>query len=234
MLKSYTVPRSPLGRAAIDPPRPWHCSSDLLAIELWADPKATASMLPQGLSLDPQSNGHACAMLLDWQFTAGHDEYLDPARYQYRGLCIHRCRLESATRDALSICLRGQQRRAGARLEPGVSQENRQHLPDAHRRSQPGGCSSRRRRTLRWPESRGPSSRTPRVCTQPCAQHSSMTAGAGRRERGPGTPHAARDDIRQGASLRCVHAQGGAGWPRRAVYRSGKSQPSTLIRRDLK
>lgn len=84
MLKGYTVPRSPLGQAAIDPPPPWHYSSDVLAVEFWADPKVTAGLLPRGLSPDPKTNGHAFAMFLDWQFTAAHDEYLDPARYQYR------------------------------------------------------------------------------------------------------------------------------------------------------
>jgi hypothetical protein len=37
MLKGFTVPRSPLGQAAIDPPPPWHYSSDVLAVEFWAD-----------------------------------------------------------------------------------------------------------------------------------------------------------------------------------------------------
>ena len=84
MLKGFTVPRTPQGRSSIDPPPPWHYSSDVLAVEFWADPKVTASMLPRGLSPDPKTNGHAVAMFLDWQFTASNDEYLDPARYQYR------------------------------------------------------------------------------------------------------------------------------------------------------
>jgi acetoacetate decarboxylase len=84
MLKGFTVPRSPLGHAAIDPPPPWHYSSDVVAVEFWTDPKATAALLPQGLVPDPNTNGHAMAMFLDWQFTAQNEEYLDPARYQYR------------------------------------------------------------------------------------------------------------------------------------------------------
>ncbi len=40
--------------------------------------------LPNGLSPDPGTNGHAVMMFLDWQFTAQDDEYLEPARYQYR------------------------------------------------------------------------------------------------------------------------------------------------------
>src|ERR1700741_2992714 len=78
------VPRSPLGQASIDPPPPWHYSGDVLAVEFQADPKVTAALLPDGLSPDPKTNGHACAYFIDWQFTASSDEFLDPARYQYR------------------------------------------------------------------------------------------------------------------------------------------------------
>ena len=84
MVKGFTVPRSPLGLAAIDPPPPWHYSSDVVGVEYWADPEATAAFLPDGLTPDPDTNGHAAMMFLDWQFTAQHEEYLDPARYQYR------------------------------------------------------------------------------------------------------------------------------------------------------
>jgi hypothetical protein len=84
MLKGFMVPRTPAGDAAIVPPPPWHYSGDVLAIEFWANPSATASLLPKGLSADPRSNGHAFALFIDWQFTASDDEYLDPARYQYR------------------------------------------------------------------------------------------------------------------------------------------------------
>jgi len=65
MLKGYMVPRSPLGQASIDPPPPWHYSGDVLAVEFWADPAATTSMLPDGLSPDPSTNGHAFAMFVD-------------------------------------------------------------------------------------------------------------------------------------------------------------------------
>jgi acetoacetate decarboxylase len=84
MLKGYTVPRSPLGLAAATPPPPWHYSSDVVGVEYWADPAATAALLPPGLTPDPKTNGHAVLMFLDWQFTAQNDELLDPARYQYR------------------------------------------------------------------------------------------------------------------------------------------------------
>lgn len=84
MVKGFTVPRSPLGLAAIDPPPPWYYSGDVLGAEFWADPAATAALLPEGLTPDPETNGHAALMFVDWQFTASNDEYLDPARYQYR------------------------------------------------------------------------------------------------------------------------------------------------------
>jgi hypothetical protein len=84
MLKGFTVPKSPFGQAALTPPPPWHYSSDVVGVEFWTDPEATAATLPGGLSPDPKSNGHAVIMFLDWQFTAQDDELLDPARYQYR------------------------------------------------------------------------------------------------------------------------------------------------------
>jgi hypothetical protein len=84
MLRGFTVPRSPFGQAALTPSPPWHYSSDVVGVEYWTEPEATAATLPSGLSPDPKSNGHAVMMFLDWQFTAQDDELLDPARYQYR------------------------------------------------------------------------------------------------------------------------------------------------------
>ena len=88
MLKGFTVPKSPFGQAALTPPPPWHYAGDAVGVEFWTDPDATAATLPNGLSRDPKSNGHAVMMFLDWQFTAQDDEYLDPARYQYREALI--------------------------------------------------------------------------------------------------------------------------------------------------
>jgi hypothetical protein len=84
MLKGFTVPKSPFGQAALSPPPPWHYSGDAVGVEFWTDPDAAAETLPSGLFPDPKSNGHAVIMFLDWQFTAQNDEFLDPARYQYR------------------------------------------------------------------------------------------------------------------------------------------------------
>jgi acetoacetate decarboxylase len=84
MLKGFTVPKSPFGQAALTPPPPWHYAGDAIGVEFWTDPDATAATLPNGLSPDPNSNGHAVMMFMDWQFTAQDDEHLEPARYQYR------------------------------------------------------------------------------------------------------------------------------------------------------
>jgi acetoacetate decarboxylase len=84
MLKGFTVPKSPFGQAALTPPPPWHYAGVVVGVEFWTDPHATAATLPNSLSPDPKSNGHAVMMFLDSQFTAQDDEYLDPARYQYR------------------------------------------------------------------------------------------------------------------------------------------------------
>jgi acetoacetate decarboxylase len=58
---------------------------------------AAAATLPRGLSADPKSNGHAVMMFLDWQFTAQDEEFLDPARYQYREAFVL---LDAMYRDA--------------------------------------------------------------------------------------------------------------------------------------
>jgi acetoacetate decarboxylase len=84
MLKGFTVPKSPFGQAALTPPPPWHYAGDAVGVEFWTDADATAATLPNGLSPDSSSNGRAVMMFLEWQFTAQDDEYLEPARYQYR------------------------------------------------------------------------------------------------------------------------------------------------------
>jgi acetoacetate decarboxylase len=47
-----------------------------------------AAVLPPGLVPDRSANGHANALFYDWQFSGNDDEYLDPARYQYREFFI--------------------------------------------------------------------------------------------------------------------------------------------------
>jgi acetoacetate decarboxylase len=88
MLKGFTVPRSPLGTAALTPPPPWHYAGDALAVEFWNDPDVSADILPKGIELDPRRGGHSVALFADCQFTARNDEYLDPARYQCREFLV--------------------------------------------------------------------------------------------------------------------------------------------------
>lgn len=83
-LKGFAVPLTPQGKSSIDPPPPWHYSSDCMAIEYWADPKAVAALLPPGMDADADADGRCFFWFLDWQFTGENDEITDPARYQYR------------------------------------------------------------------------------------------------------------------------------------------------------
>jgi acetoacetate decarboxylase len=84
MPKAFSVPITPQGKSALATLPPWHYSSDCLAIEYWADPKAVAALLPPGVTVDEKSGGRAFFWFLDWQFTGSNDELTDPARYQYR------------------------------------------------------------------------------------------------------------------------------------------------------
>jgi acetoacetate decarboxylase len=84
MLKGFNYPLTPKGKSTLNPPPPWHYSADFLNIEFWTEPNAAAAVLPQGLEPDPAAQGHGNALFYDWQFTGANEEYLDPARYQYR------------------------------------------------------------------------------------------------------------------------------------------------------
>lgn len=88
MLKGYTYPLSPLGVANLSPAPPWHYAGDVLGVEFWTDPAAVEATLPQGLSLDPESDGRVVALFIDWQFAAEYEEYLDPVRSQYREFMV--------------------------------------------------------------------------------------------------------------------------------------------------
>jgi acetoacetate decarboxylase len=88
MLKGFNYPLTPKGMSTLNPPPPWHYSSDFLYIEFWADPASVAAILPAGLDPDRSTNGQASAYFYDWQFSGSADEFLDPARYQYREFFI--------------------------------------------------------------------------------------------------------------------------------------------------
>src|SRR6185436_4139331 len=87
-LKGFNYPLTPKGKSTLNPPPPWYYSSDFLDVEFWAQPAAVASLLPNGLEPDPAANGHCNALFYDWQFSGDNEEYLDPARYQYREFFI--------------------------------------------------------------------------------------------------------------------------------------------------
>jgi len=88
MLQGYTYPLSPRGEANLAPAPPWHYAGDIVGVEFWADPAAARATLPEGLTPDPDSDGRAVALFIDWQFSAQHDEYLDPVRSQYREFMV--------------------------------------------------------------------------------------------------------------------------------------------------
>jgi acetoacetate decarboxylase len=75
---------SPLGRAALVPPPPWHFSGDAIGIDFRGDPDATAAVLPYGL--EPLGDGTASFVFCEWSSAADHDPRLmaDPARGQYK------------------------------------------------------------------------------------------------------------------------------------------------------
>jgi hypothetical protein len=87
-LRGFNYPLTPKGKSTLNPPPPWYYSSDFLDVEFWAQPAAVASLLPNGLEPDPAANGHCNALFYDWQFSGANEEYLDPARYQYREFFI--------------------------------------------------------------------------------------------------------------------------------------------------
>jgi acetoacetate decarboxylase len=88
MLKGFHTPLTPQGKSTLNPNPPWHYASDFVAIEFWADPANVRAALPPGLEPDTQADGRGIAYFQDWQFTGENEEYLDPARYQYREFFI--------------------------------------------------------------------------------------------------------------------------------------------------
>ncbi|MGW4906210.1 acetoacetate decarboxylase family protein [Streptomyces sp. NPDC004270] len=83
-MKGYTLPLSPRGTANLAPAPPWHYAGTVVGVEFFTDPGAAEATLPEGLALDPDTPGRGVAMFIDWQYSATGQEYLDPARSQYR------------------------------------------------------------------------------------------------------------------------------------------------------
>jgi hypothetical protein len=87
-LKGYSYPLSAKGEANLASAPPWHYAGEMLGVEFWTSPRAAAATLPDGLTIDPDGKGRAAALFFDWQFSGSNEEYLDPARYQYREFMI--------------------------------------------------------------------------------------------------------------------------------------------------
>src|SRR5207237_147976 len=87
-MKGFNYPLTPKGQSTLNPRPPWYYSADFLNIEFWAEPSAVAALLPAGLDPDLSAKGHCNALFYDWQFSGDNEEYLDPARYQYREFFI--------------------------------------------------------------------------------------------------------------------------------------------------
>ena len=88
MLQGFHYPLTPKGKSTLNPLPPWHYSADFLNIEFWADPAAVRAVLPEGIDPDPAADGRANGLFYDWQFSGSNEEFLDPARYQYREFFI--------------------------------------------------------------------------------------------------------------------------------------------------
>ncbi len=145
-LQGYTVPRTPSGAASLVPPPPWHYVGDFLVVDFHADPEAAASLLPEGLEPHPDA-GRCAAVFVDWQsFSEGGDELLDPVRSQYREfyLVVSGAARRRAGHD-LPVHLGRPGLRDGARMDPGLPQEARRGLDDAHLRPRLQGLARRRR-----------------------------------------------------------------------------------------
>ncbi len=83
-LKGFTTPRTPMGRASLVPPPPWHYVGDFLVVDFWARPEVAVSLLPEGLEPHPDP-GRCAAVFADWQSRSQDgDELVDPVRSQYR------------------------------------------------------------------------------------------------------------------------------------------------------
>lgn len=88
MLKGFNYPLTAKGKSTLNAAPPWFYSSDFLDIEFWSDPTKVTALLPPRLDPDLAARGHGDALFYDWQFSGENEEYLNPARYQYRDFLI--------------------------------------------------------------------------------------------------------------------------------------------------
>ncbi|MHB8066615.1 MAG: acetoacetate decarboxylase family protein [Desulfobaccales bacterium] len=86
MLEGYTLPRTPKGTSSLAPTPPWHYVGTCLAVEYEAAPAAVEAFLPDGLTFH---SPRCAAYFVEWQYASDSgEEYLDPARSQYRETII--------------------------------------------------------------------------------------------------------------------------------------------------
>lgn len=84
-MEGFLFPRTPLGRASLLPPPPWHYSGEMLTVEYRTDPEVVAEYLPAGLEPHPDDPGAVALIWADWQ-SCGPDfsELVEPERSQYK------------------------------------------------------------------------------------------------------------------------------------------------------
>ena len=83
-LHGWTLPQSPLGRAALLAPPPWRYSGEILAIEFFTAPERLRALSPDGFTPNPE--GRCVFIFADWSASSDHDPRLleDPEFGQYR------------------------------------------------------------------------------------------------------------------------------------------------------
>ena len=84
MLKGFTVPKSPFGQAALTPPPPWHYAGDAIGVEVPDGPRRDGGDVTEWSFPRSEVERSRCHDVSGLTQTAQDDEYLDPARYQYR------------------------------------------------------------------------------------------------------------------------------------------------------
>ncbi len=133
-LQGYSLPRSPEGRASLVPRPPWHYVGDFLVIEYWADPDAVAAVLPPGLEPLPGRSGPRGGALRRLAVVHGLARgAARPGAQPVQGVLPRRERApRRRARDDLPVHLGRPGLRARARLDPGLSEEARLGLDDAH------------------------------------------------------------------------------------------------------
>ncbi len=82
MLKGFSLPLSPKGKANLVPSPPWHYVGNVIAIEYEADRASIEAYLPGPLTY---ASDRCCVYFIDWQYASEMgEEYLNPLESQYK------------------------------------------------------------------------------------------------------------------------------------------------------